>query len=80
MSVFIKNGSFCVVEKNPNEIYEHYIHRGFAIVSKKPSNQKEFDDYCKLSNYLINIKFLGCKYNDVINRECNAMDGNIMKN
>lgn len=80
MSVFIKNGHFCFVQKNPNEISECYIHRGFSIVSKIPTTQQEFDRYELLSNYLGNIKFLGCSYTKKINEDCKNMDENLMKN
>lgn len=80
MSIFIKNGHFCVVQKNPVEIPEHYMHRGYAIISQKPSTQEEFDKYVTLSNYLNNIKFLGCMYEDSINNACKEMEEMITLN
>ena len=80
MSIFIKNGHFCVVQKNPIEIPEHYMHRGYAIISQKPNTQEECDKYVTLSNYLNNIKFLGCEYTDSINNVCKAMDENMTSN
>lgn len=80
MSIFMKNGHFCVVQKNPVEIPEQYTHRGYAIISKKPTTQEEFDKYVTLSNYLNNIKFLGCTYVDSINDACKEMDENMTSN
>lgn len=80
MSIFMKNGHFCVVKKNPVEIPEHYVHRGYAIISQKPTTQEEFDKYESLSNYLNNIKFLGCSYDDSINTACKKMDEAITSN
>jgi hypothetical protein len=77
MSIFIKNGCFCLVEKNPNEVNECYIYRGNIIVSNKPSNQKEFDNYSKLSNYICNMKFLGCHYSKEIENECKKILSNV---
>ncbi len=70
MSIFIKNGCFCLIEKNPYEVNECYNYRGNIIVSQKPINQKEFDNCVKLSNYISNMKFLGCNYSEQIETEC----------
>ena len=81
MSVFIKDGFFCVINKNPIEIPEHFSYRGYAIISSKPSNQEEFDKYSKLSNYVINTKFYECNYNNNhIAQDCSNMIANITKN
>ena len=80
MSIFIKNGHFCIVQKNLSEIQERYMYRGYAIVSKQPKTQQEFDKYTLLSNYLSNIKFLGCYYTNSINKLCEELDNNITTN
>lgn len=80
MSVFIKKGNFCVVKKNSSEIPEKLFYRGYAIVSSSPKTQKDFDKCEKLSNYLSNIKFLGCSYDDEITKECHQMEEKLNKN
>ena len=79
MSVFIKDGNFCIIPTNLYEIPERNTYRGYAIISQKPTNQNEFDKYYGLSNYLLNIKFLKCVYDDNIKNKCNEMEKNIMK-
>lgn len=76
MNVFIKNGFFCLVEKNAYEVNEKYNYRANLIVSKKPENQKEFDNYVKLSNYASNINFLGCHYPKHIEDRCKEFTSN----
>jgi hypothetical protein len=80
MSIFIKKGHFCLVQKNSNEIQEHFVHRGFAIVSKCPTTREEFDKNVLLSNYLSNIKFMGCSYADSVNVLCKEMEKNLATN
>lgn len=77
MSVFIKKGHFCVIQKNPVEIPEQYVHRGYSIISQYPQNQSEFDKYVNTSNFLNNIKFLGCSYCKKIDDLCIKMEENI---
>lgn len=77
MSVFIKKGHFCIIQKKPHEIQEHFMYRGYSIISQSPSSQEEFDKNNALSNYLVNIKFLGCSYSDQINDKCKVMDHSI---
>lgn len=67
--VFIKKGNFCIIEHPENEIPERFIFRGYAIVSQYPDNQKQFDYLSKLSNLLINNKFLGCSYGEELDQK-----------
>lgn len=80
MSICIKHGHFCIVEKNPTEIPEQYTYRCYAITSGYPTTQIEYDKLVNLSNHLVNIKFLGCTYFEEINEECKQMDKNIFAN
>lgn len=80
MSVFIKKGHFCIVQNHTSEIPEKYFFRGYAIISNFPENQKEFDKYENLSNYLNNMKFLGCSYDNKINEDCRQMEAKLNKN
>ena len=77
MSVFIKNGNFIKIEINKNEIMERYFYRCYLIANQKPKNKEEYDKYVLLSNYLSNIKFLKCSYNEKIQSQCNEMLNNI---
>jgi hypothetical protein len=80
MSIFIKQGHFCIVQKNNIEVQEIYIYRGYAIISQFPKKQEEYDKYQNLSRYLVNIKFLKCYYNEKIEEECKKIDKNLMIN
>ncbi len=77
MSICLKHGHFCFVEKNPAEIPEWFTYRCYAITSGCPKTQSEYDKLINLSNHLINIKFLGCTYSNKINDECAQIDKNI---
>lgn len=74
MSVFVKNRYFCIISKNPSEIMEHFNFRGYAVISAQPKNRSDFDKYIRLSNYLRNIKFLGCSYSDKVNTLCQELE------
>lgn len=79
MSIFIKNNHFCLVKQNSAEILENFIHRGYAIISQSPKNQDEYNKYVRLSNYLINQKYLGCSYDEKTKADCLEMEKTMMK-
>jgi len=74
MSIFIKDGYFSFIEKNQNEIPERYFYRGNAIINKKPMNNDEYEKSILISNYLSNIKFLGCSYSEKIHKLCSEFE------
>ena len=65
-NIFIKNGNFCVIEKDEYEPFEHYYERCNFIVSQ--INNGHYTDDITYSQYVIyskiwlNIKYLGCEY------------------
>ena len=77
MTVFIKNGHFCIIDKLPYEIPEHLAHRGYAVATMLPNDKNEYDKYVALSKFLINMKFLGCQYTNEIREQCKFMDQKI---
>lgn len=75
--LFTKDGHFCVVEKEPSEVYERFMLRGYSIVSQKPKKHDEYDKYVLFSRYLSNIKYLGCIFNKSIHDICNTIEKKI---
>ena len=52
-----------IIKKNNNELEKNYIIRKKYIESLNPKNKKELLLYVNYSNILINILYLGNKYN-----------------
>ena len=52
-----------IIKKNNNELEKNYIIRKKYIESLNPKNKKELLLYINYSNILINILYLGNKYN-----------------
>jgi len=77
MSIFIKKGSFCIIPRDPAEVYERYMYRGYAIISNNPSNKERYNLMEKLSRYSSNIKYLSCVYSKTIHEQCKEIDENI---
>lgn len=77
MSVFMKNGNFCIVQKDESEIPENYFYRGYFIVSNNPQTQKEFDRLTTLSKYSSNIHHNKCEYSNDIHIVCSELESNI---
>lgn len=73
MSVFIHKRNFCIIQQNSDEIPEHFMYRGFLIVRQKTKSYNDFKEFERLSNYVINIKFLHCSYSDNINEKCKML-------
>ena len=73
MSVFMHKRNFCIIQQNPDEIPEYFAYRGYLLVRQQPKTCEEFDEFVRLSNYVINIKFLHCFYSDDINEKCKML-------
>lgn len=43
--IFMKDGIFCILEKESNESREKFIERGFFILDKVKSSQGKYIDY-----------------------------------
>lgn len=80
MSVFIKNGFFCIVQQEFAELYEKYMYRGYIIVTQRPCNITSYNNIEKLSRYLCNIKYLSCVYSKNIHELCNVLDNDLKTN
>lgn len=78
MSVFVKNGFFCIVNAEQNEVDDHFTHRGYLIVSSKPSSDEELKKISMISMYAKYIKYFGCKYNEQIHTLCKKAEEKIM--
>lgn len=62
MSIFIKDGIYCVIHKDSCEVLEQFIQRCYIILNEHPMTEKEFKKAEILSHIMINQKYLGCKY------------------
>ena len=62
MSIFRKDNCIIILEKDKDEIIEHFIERGNYIVSRNPKSEKEYNRLVLYSRIYINIKYLGCEY------------------
>lgn len=62
MNVFIKDGMYCVVQRDTYEAREKFIQRGYLIVGNKPQNTEEYKNYEVLSRMMMNAKYYGNKY------------------
>jgi hypothetical protein len=63
---FIKNGYYCILNRDKGESYEKFIERGYFIVSQKPTNSKDLDKYTTYSRINNNIIYNKCTYNNDI--------------
>lgn len=75
--IFYKNGYYCIVDRDINESYDVFIKRGDFIVSQKPSNKDELDEYIRLSRLWINMKLYNLQYNEEINKKIAICEDNI---
>jgi hypothetical protein len=75
--LFIKDGYYCIVEKDDDESYEHFNERGNFIVSQKSKNIIEIKKINTYSKIWINYKFLGCEYNKEIMNKLNNYQKNL---
>lgn len=58
----IKKRQFCMVPREPFEIYERYMTRSYVIVDQYPKTQSEYENAIRLSRYFDNIRYLNCVY------------------
>lgn len=75
--LFIKNGYYCIIEKNKLEIMEHFIERGYFIVSQKPISSENYNNIITYSNIYINNKYFKCEYDDIVMNKLNSMIENM---
>lgn len=67
MSIFIKDGYLCIINKDKEEETEHFYTKGWFIVSQK-SNEEEYTSLYKYYNLWRNNKYYKCSYSqDIMN-------------
>lgn len=67
--VFQKRGFACYVNQESGEPYEHFLERGFFVVSQKIENEKDYDEANKFSKIYMNVKMNRCEYSpEVMNK------------
>lgn len=62
MNIYIKNGFYCLLEKNLHEPIEKLNQRGWFIASQKPKTIEDYHELIRLSYIWINNKYLKCEY------------------
>jgi hypothetical protein len=70
-SIFIKDGYFCLIERDRYESIERFNERGWFIVSISPKTDEELDEAIRLSRIWANIKFNKCVYNKFLMNKIN---------
>lgn len=64
--IFYKNNYFCIVTRDIGEIYEHFIERGYYIVSQiicDGINEVDYNKILVMSRIHSNEKINSCGYN-----------------
>lgn len=79
MSIFIKDGYICWLDKEQYEPMEHFMERGNFVVSLKPENINSYNDAANYSRVIINVKYNGAKYNDDVMNKLISMSSNQYK-
>lgn len=72
MTEFSKNGlRFKIYQENrePSIIYDDRV---LFIMNQNPINNKQLDEVVRYSKIFVNVKYLGCKYNDFIMKRLDA--------
>ena len=77
IQLFIKDGYYCLVKKDDDESYEHFIERGNFIVSQKENNIIEINKIIIYSKIWINYKYMGCCYTPEIMNKLNNYQQNL---
>ncbi len=66
--IFEKDGIHYKIYREPFESETYFFERGWYIVSKKPTNKKEFEESIRLSRIWSNVKFKKCEYSPDVMR------------
>jgi len=77
MSVFIKDGYICKIDKEEEEENETFYKRGWFMVSQKPS-QLDYNLIKKYYKIWKNIKDYECVYSDEIMEKIENIEKNIL--
>ena len=77
MVVFKKHGFICNVEKDKNELDDHFVDRGLFIVSQKPETVKEYNVSILYSRCYINVKYNKCEYTSQMMEVLSEMEKNM---
>jgi hypothetical protein len=67
--MFEYNGKKYIVEKRNDETNEMYFERIYYISLCNPTNDNEYKNALVEANILVNVKYLGCKYEKKIVEE-----------
>lgn len=65
-SIFIKDGKYYILQKDPFEITEKFNERGWFVVNANPKTKEEYDMAVKFSRIMINKKYNGAIYSTEI--------------
>jgi hypothetical protein len=70
---FELDGFLCCLTKDLGESTEHYVQRGYFVVSQKPQTEEEYDDAVLFSRIYIHVKHKGCEYDESIMKKLDSM-------
>ena len=77
MTLVLKKGFFCIVEKEDNETTEETYKRGWFMVSQINTNTIDTNELVKYSKLWKNYKQHNCIYNSDIMNKLVQCEGNI---
>lgn len=79
-NIFIKNGYFCLLEKNENEPLEKLNQRGWFIATQQPKTDEEYQELIKLSNIWMNNKYYKCEYDITLMNKVKSLEEKLYYN
>ena len=75
--LFIKNTTYCYINRDIGESYERFLERGYFVVSQKFTTTDEFEKILLYSRIWCNIKYNKCKYNKKVLDVISKLETNI---
>lgn len=72
-ATFTNDGYICLVERDPNELEEHFILRGEFIVKQKPMTDLDYATCVTYSRIYVNVMVKKCTYNQAITEMLNTL-------
>lgn len=73
MTLFRRGNSAFLIEREYNEADEIFVDRGNFIASQLPKTENEYNKVELFSRIYVNVKYLGCVYDDTVMARLNKM-------
>jgi hypothetical protein len=74
--LFKKEGFAILVSQELGEPYEHFLERGYFVVSQKPNNITELEEAIKYSKIYMNKKMDRCEYSTEVTKRLAEYENN----